>query len=117
MFSLHFSNKSVVGTCANTYHTNVDKNTRNTRVNNLVCRSGSKSDKLRTIISDIEKRLPTIKQKLHNCIVMNKMEDRHRIMLISDVNSEIGDIQTILNKLKVEIDQCNYFCSHSHIKI
>ena len=60
---------------------------------------------------------PTIKQKLHNCIVMNKMEYRHRIMLISDVNSEIGDIQTILNKLKVEIDQCNYFCSHSHIKI
>lgn len=83
----------------------------------IVCKSVSKSEKLKTIIHNIEKQLPTIKDKLHSYILMNRMEDRHKYMVISDINSELGDIQIMLHKLKMEIDICNFYCSHNHDKI
>ncbi len=64
------------------------------------------------MIQDIETLLPTIKQKIHSCVVMTKMEDRHRVMMISDINCEIGDIQIIISKLRNEIEMCNYYCTH-----
>jgi hypothetical protein len=92
----------------------VNFGTNNMVVNkrNMVCNSTvSKAEKIKTIITRIENQLPSIQQKLHNCFV-GKMEDRHRVMIVCDINRELSDIHIMLNSIKNELDVCNYICSH-----
>ncbi len=93
----------------------VNFGTNNMVVNkrNMVCSSAkmSKSEKIKTLITNIENQLPSIQQKLHNCVV-GKMEDRHRVMIVCDINAELSDIHIILKSIKTELDVCNYICSH-----